>query len=199
MWPHSCTLKKEAGSSSETSIHSSKLQRHQIPGGNFCCRINPCNHGHIRMGTHKRGKRGVRPSLWVSWNNTNWEQKKIYQRWISDKRSMWSPCCLSLYVAPIFMIFGMYVMTPVAPVDRLCGLVVTVTGYRSRGPGFDAGCYQIFWKVVGLERSSLILVRITEKLLEWKSSGSGSRKSRLTAVGIFCIDHAKPSFRKSWH
>jgi hypothetical protein len=49
---------------------------------------------------------------------------------------------------------------------------------------------------VGLERGPLSLVRITEELLEWKSSGSGSRKSRLTAVGIRCTDHATPSIRK---
>jgi hypothetical protein len=29
-------------------------------------------------------------------------------------------------------------------VDRLCGLVVRVPGYRSRGPEFDSGRYQIF-------------------------------------------------------
>jgi hypothetical protein len=57
--------------------------------------------------------------------------------------------------------------------DRLCGLVVRVPGYRSKGPGFDSPRYQIFWEVVGLERGPLSLVRITEELLEWKSSGSG--------------------------
>jgi hypothetical protein len=36
--------------------------------------------------------------------------------------------------------------------DRLCGLVVRVLGYRSRGPGFDFRRYQIFWEVVDLER-----------------------------------------------
>jgi hypothetical protein len=35
-----------------------------------------------------------------------------------------------------------------------------------------------FWEVVGLERGPLSLVRIIEELLEWKSSGSGSRKPR---------------------
>jgi hypothetical protein len=50
--------------------------------------------------------------------------------------------------------------------DRLCGLVVRVSGYRSRGPGFDSWLYQIFWEVVGLERGPLSLVRITEELLE---------------------------------
>jgi hypothetical protein len=57
--------------------------------------------------------------------------------------------------------------------DRLCGLVVRVPGYRSRGPGFDSRRYQIFWEVVGLERGPLSLVRIIDQLLEWKSSGSG--------------------------
>jgi hypothetical protein len=28
--------------------------------------------------------------------------------------------------------------------DRLCGLVVRVSGYRYRGPGFDSQRYQIF-------------------------------------------------------
>jgi hypothetical protein len=37
-------------------------------------------------------------------------------------------------------------------VDRLCGLVVRVSGYRSISPGFDSRRYQIFWEVVGLER-----------------------------------------------
>jgi hypothetical protein len=52
---------------------------------------------------------------------------------------------------------------------------------------------------VGLERGPLSLVRITEELLEWESRGSGSRKSRLKAVGIRCDDNATPSIRKSWH
>jgi hypothetical protein len=56
----------------------------------------------------------------------------------------------------------------------------------------DSRRYQIFWEVVGLEQGPLSLVRITEELLEWKSSVSGSRKPRLTAVGIRCADHASP-------
>jgi len=50
--------------------------------------------------------------------------------------------------------------------DRLCGLVVRVSGYRYRGPGFDSRRYQIFWVVVGLERGPLSLVRSIEELLE---------------------------------
>jgi hypothetical protein len=56
--------------------------------------------------------------------------------------------------------------------DRLYGLVVRVSGYRSRDPEFDSRRYHIFWEVVGLERGPLSLVRIIEELLEWKSSGS---------------------------
>jgi hypothetical protein len=83
--------------------------------------------------------------------------------------------------------------------DRICGLVVRVSGYRSRGPGFDSRPYQILWQVRGLERGPLSLVRTIEELLQWKSSGFGLKKPRLTAVGIRCADHATPSTRKGWH
>jgi hypothetical protein len=52
--------------------------------------------------------------------------------------------------------------------DSLCGLVVRVSGYRCRGPGFNSRHYQFFWEVVDLERGPLSLVRITEELLERK-------------------------------
>jgi hypothetical protein len=52
---------------------------------------------------------------------------------------------------------------------------------------------------VGLKRGPVSLVSITEELIEWQSSGSGSRKPRLLAVGIRCADHATPSIRKSCH
>jgi hypothetical protein len=51
--------------------------------------------------------------------------------------------------------------------------VVRVSGYRSRGPGFDSRRYQILSEVMGLEESPLSLVRIIEELLELKCSGSG--------------------------
>jgi hypothetical protein len=57
--------------------------------------------------------------------------------------------------------------------DRLCGLVVRVSGYRSRGPGFDSQPYKIFWQVGGQERGPLSLVITNEELLEKRSSGSG--------------------------
>jgi hypothetical protein len=57
--------------------------------------------------------------------------------------------------------------------DRLCGLVVRVSGYRSRGPGFDSWRFHIFWEAVGLEQDPLSFVRTTEVLLGRYSSGSG--------------------------
>jgi hypothetical protein len=80
--------------------------------------------------------------------------------------------------------------------DRLCGLLFRVPGWISRDPGFDSRRCHIFWEVVDLEWVPLRIVNITEELLEWKSSGSGSRKPRLTAVGIRCTDDATSSIRK---
>jgi hypothetical protein len=57
--------------------------------------------------------------------------------------------------------------------DRLCGLVVIVTGYRYRGPGSIPGATRFFRKVVDLERGPLSLASTTEELLERKSSCSG--------------------------
>jgi hypothetical protein len=56
---------------------------------------------------------------------------------------------------------------------NIYNLVVRVSGYRSRGPGFDFRRYQIFREVEGLERGPLSLVSIIEELLGRKSSGCG--------------------------
>jgi hypothetical protein len=56
--------------------------------------------------------------------------------------------------------------------DRLCGLVVRVPGYRSRGLGFDSRHYHIFWEVVGLKQGPLSLVSTIEELLG-RNTGSG--------------------------
>jgi hypothetical protein len=50
--------------------------------------------------------------------------------------------------------------------DRFCGLLVRVSGYRSRSSGFDSWPYQTFCKVRGLERGPLSLVRTIDELLE---------------------------------
>jgi hypothetical protein len=83
---------------------------------------------------------------------------------------------VSLY----FHMYGLYKQIKQTPwlqsaseLDRLYSVVVRVSGYRSRGPGFDSRSNQIFWEVVGLERGPLSLVSINEALLEWKSSCSG--------------------------
>jgi hypothetical protein len=61
--------------------------------------------------------------------------------------------------------------------------VVRVSGYKSRGPGFDSQPYQILWEVGGLERGPLSLMRTIEELLEWKSSGSGLKKNEINGRG----------------
>jgi hypothetical protein len=38
--------------------------------------------------------------------------------------------------------------------DPFCGLVVRVSDYRLRGPGFDSRRYQIFWVAIGQERGT---------------------------------------------
>jgi hypothetical protein len=68
--------------------------------------------------------------------------------------------------------------------DRLCGLVVRVSGYRTRGPGFHSRRFQIFWEPMGLERGPLSLVRTTEELLGINSSGSGQKKRDLPGGSV---------------
>jgi hypothetical protein len=48
--------------------------------------------------------------------------------------------------------------------DRLCSLVVRVSGYRLKGIGFDSLRYQIFWEIVGLQRGPQSLVSTIEEL-----------------------------------
>jgi hypothetical protein len=79
--------------------------------------------------------------------------------------------------------------------DRLCGLVVRVLGYRSGGPGSIPGTTKK--KVVGLERGPLSLVSTTEKLLDRKVAAP-VQKTENTAVGISHADHVAPSIRKTW-
>ena len=90
-----------------------------------------------------------------------------------------------------------YIEDAIAWHDRLCGLVVRVSGYRYRGPGFDPRRYQVFWVVVGLERvhsASWASWGQLRSYLNEKSSGSRFRKQRITAVGIRCADHVTPLY-----
>jgi hypothetical protein len=59
-----------------------------------------------------------------------------------------------------------YIIVKVYIIDRLCGLVVRVLGYRSGGPGSIPST--IRKKVVDLERGPLSLVSRTEELLDRK-------------------------------
>jgi hypothetical protein len=52
------------------------------------------------------------------------------------------------------------------PLDRLCGLVVRVVGYRSGSPGSIPSTTRK--KIVGLERGPLNLVSTTEELRDRK-------------------------------
>jgi hypothetical protein len=58
------------------------------------------------------------------------------------------------------------ISTAAIMMDRLCGLVVTVLGYRSGGPGSIPGITKK--KVMGLERGALSLVSTNEELLDRK-------------------------------
>jgi hypothetical protein len=78
---------------------------------------------------------------------------------------------------------------------RLCGLVVRVSGYRSRGPGSIHGAAKFFWEVVGLERGPLSLVSTIGELLRRKSSGS-SVENREYGLEIRYADHVAPSISK---
>jgi hypothetical protein len=80
-------------------------------------------------------------------------------------------------------------------IDRLCGLVVRVLGYRSGGPGSIPGTTKKK-VVVGLERGPLSLVSTTEELLDRKVAAP-VKKTESTAVRIRHADHVVPSIRKS--
>jgi hypothetical protein len=82
--------------------------------------------------------------------------------------------------------------------DRLCGLVVRVSGYRSRGPGFDSRSFQIFWEAAvwnGIHSASWGQLRsYLEEIV-----AAPVKKTETNDRGILCADHATPSIRKSWH
>jgi hypothetical protein len=84
--------------------------------------------------------------------------------------------------------------------NHLCGLVVRVPGYRSRGPTseFDSRRYQIFWEVVCLE-PEFSLVCVIDELLERKSSGSGLENRDYGRRYPPRWPRFTSSIRKSWH
>jgi hypothetical protein len=70
--------------------------------------------------------------------------------------------------------------------DRLCGLVVRVPGYRSRGPEFDSQHYHIFWEVVGLEWGPFSLLSRTEERLGRNSNSSGVENQEYSHKDPMC-------------
>jgi hypothetical protein len=58
----------------------------------------------------------------------------------SDKEDLQFKCEVQFYISRAVIFRFRW-----AHMDRLRGLVVTLSGYRSRGLGFDAWLYQIFW------------------------------------------------------
>jgi hypothetical protein len=66
-----------------------------------------------------------------------------------------------------------------------------VPGYRSRCPGLDSRLYQVFWKVVGLERSPLSFLRIIEELFQG-NSGSGLESREIRPRGFVALTTRHP-------
>jgi hypothetical protein len=129
---------------------------------------------------------------WISWRmRWNGDLRCVTQNRVRNSQSLSTGTALYFitWLDPAWF-------SAVVGIHSLCGLVVRVPCYRSRGPRFDSQGHQIFWEAVCLEWSPISLVKITEQLLEWKRSSSGSRKSRLKAVEFRCADHATPSIRK---
>jgi hypothetical protein len=56
--------------------------------------------------------------------------------------------------------------------DHSCGLVVRVPSYRPRGPGFHSQALPDFLRSNGCGTGPFSLMRITDEIPEWKSSGS---------------------------
>jgi hypothetical protein len=83
-------------------------------------------------------------------------------------------------------------------IDRLCGLVVRIPGYRSTGPGSIPGATRFpgkKWVWNGVHSASWVQLRgyLKENVV------ASVQKSENTAVGISCSAHAISSILKSWH
>jgi hypothetical protein len=78
---------------------------------------------------------------------------------LSTKQALLTASIILLIPMVIYLIISLLM-------NRLCGLVVTVLGYISGGPGSIPGTTTK--EVVGLERGPLSLVSTTEELLDRK-------------------------------
>jgi hypothetical protein len=82
--------------------------------------------------------------------------------------------------------------------DRLCGPVVRVPGYRSRGPG-RFPTLPDYLRSTGSEQGPLSLVSTIEELLRRNGSGSGLENREYGHRGYCALSALHPSMRKSWH
>ena len=113
-------------------------------------------------------------SKWLKENNfqsckkSEFESSEIYPFGHVSNIYKWSNNFLFLRTVNRFIQYSkllLFFESPNTTGDRLCGLVVRVSGYRYRGLGFDSRRYQIFW----VERGALSLVSLVgsiEELLE---------------------------------
>jgi hypothetical protein len=87
---------------------------------------------------------------------------------------------ISCFIQHFLMLFHNYfLLLFLLHSHRLCGLVVGVPGYRSKGPGFDSRQYQII-------RGPLSLVSTIEELLERKSIGSSLETREYSSRDPLC-------------
>jgi hypothetical protein len=107
--------------------------------------------------------------------------------WVRDRSMFQSPTDNSdeLKAAVDFSFSRLVCVSPHQLLNAWTNLYKTYTrirvpGFRSRGAGYGSRRYQAFWEVVGPQRGTLTLVRITEELLEWKSSGPGLENALTT-------------------
>jgi hypothetical protein len=83
--------------------------------------------------------------------------------------------------------------------DRLCGLVVRVSGYSCRGPRFDSRRFQIFCVAVGLYGGPLSLVSINDDLLERKVAAPVYKTEINGRGGSTALTTRHPSIHKRWN
>ena len=115
---------------------------------------------------HPRNWRQFSPLKWqelhTQWHNVTSQKTWVYSNSIVRTWNVRLLGCTS--TCHLFSVFNLAVVDSLS--DRLCGLVVRVSGYRYRGLRFNSRRYHIFWVVVGLEQGPLSLVRSIEELLE---------------------------------
>jgi hypothetical protein len=100
-----------------------------------------------------------------------------------------------IYVHKMYIyiyIYCVYISTNTRVHYRLCDLVVTVRSYKFRSSGFDSRRYHIMWEILGVERGSLSLVRLTEEQLGRSISGSAVEERDSRPYGSVALTTQRP-------